>query len=162
MSWEFKKYPLYYGSTRQTYPNIKPGTAFLSKSVILGNLIFLSGFDGRSLETGQVTSDKFDEQLITCLDTIRSALEEAGSSMNNLAKNFILLRNAENSARMWEIMLEYYQRHAPDLLEQPPAVTVITVIELAKPECLIEIDSMAVLSKDTPGWEMMKLPMMYG
>ncbi len=162
MSWELKRYPLYYGSTRQTYPNIKPGAAFLSKSVIVGNLIFLSGFDGRSPETGQVTSDKFDEQLITCLDTIRSALEEAGSSMNNLAKNFILLRNAENSARMWEIMLEYYQRHAPDLLEQPPTVTVITVIELAKPECLIEIDSMAVLSKDTPGWEMKKLPMMYG
>ena len=160
MNWEIKRYPLFYGTTGQTYPDIKPGTAFLSKSIVVGNFIFLSGFDGRSQETGQITSDKFDDQVIACLDAIRTALEEAGSSMSNLAKNVILLRNIDDSTRMWEIMLEYYQKHAPDLLEQPPAVTVITVVELAKPECLIEIDAMAVLSRDEPGWEMKKIPML--
>jgi len=48
MGWELKKYPMYYGGVKQTYPNIKPGMSFLSKSAIVGNIIFLSGLDGRT------------------------------------------------------------------------------------------------------------------
>lgn len=162
MRCEFKKYPMYYGGVRQSYPSIKPGTSFLSRSVVAGNIIFTSGFDSRSLETGKVTSDIFEQQVITCLDNIRFAIEEAGSSLNNLFKHFILLRNTEDSPRLWKTMLAYYQKHAPLLVEQPPAVTIAGVCELAKPECLIEIDSMAVISKDKLGWEMKKHPMLYG
>lgn len=162
MSTELKKYPMYYGGVKQIYPNIKPGTSCLSRSAVAGNIIFTSGFDSRSLETGKVTSKNFEEQLVTCLDTIRHTLGEAGSSMNNLFKNFVLLRNVKDSPRMWKTMLEYYQKYAPDLLEQPPAITVIQVVELAKPECLIEIDAMAVISRDKIGWEMKKYPMIYG
>jgi len=39
MDWKLKKYPLYHGSVKQAY---------LSKSAVVGNLIFLSSFDGRS------------------------------------------------------------------------------------------------------------------
>lgn len=162
MKCAFKKYPMYYGGVRQSYPSIKPGMSFLSRSAVVGNIIFTSGFDGRSLETGKVTSDTFEQQVITCLDNVRFAIEEAGSSLNNLFKHFILLRNAEDSPRLWKTMLDYYQKHAPLLVEQPPAVTIAGVCELARPECLIEIDSMAVVSRDKPGWEMKKYPMLYG
>ena len=162
MKCAFKKYPMYYGGVRQSYPSIKPGMSFLSRSTVVGNIIFTSGFDGRSLETGKVTSDTFEQQVITCLDNVRFAIEEAGSSLNNLFKHFILLRNAEDSPLLWKTMLEYYQKHAPLLVEQPPAVTIAGVCELARPECLIEIDSMAVISRDKPGWEMKKYPMLYG
>ena len=162
MGCELKKYPMYYGDVKQTYPNIKPGMSFFSKSAIVGNIIFLSGLDGRTLETGDVTSNKFEEQMVVCLDNIRLALEEAGSSMDNLVKNFVLLKNFEDCPRMWKTMLEYYQKHAPHLIEEPPAITVTQVSALAKSECLIEIDSIAVVSKDEPGWEMKKYPMYYG
>jgi len=162
MGWELKKYPMYYGGVKQTYPNIKPGMSFLSKSAIVGNIIFLSGLDGRTLETGDVPSNKFEEQMVVCLDNIRLALDEAGSSMDNLVKNFVLLRDFEDCPRMWKTMLDYYQKHAPHLVEEPPAVTVTQVSALAKPECLIEIDSIAVVSKNEPDWEMKKYPMYYG
>ena len=162
MGLKLKKYPMYYGGVKQTYPNVKPGESFLSKSAIVGNIIFLSSLDGRTLETGEVTSNKFDEQLVVCLDNIRLALEEAGSSMDNLVKNFVLLRDFEDCPRMWKTMLEYYQKYAPDLVEEPPAITVTQVSSLAEPECLVEIDSIAVVSKDEPGWEMKKYPMYYG
>ena len=162
MDWNLKKYPMYYAGVKQTYPDIKPGMSFLSKSVVVGNIVFLSSFDGRNTETGNVTSGEFGEQVVVCLDNIRLALEEAGSSMNNLGKNFVLMRNFEDSPRMWRTMLEYYQKYAPGLVEEPPAVTVTQVEALAKPECLIEIDSIAVVSKDEPGWEMKKYPMFYG
>lgn len=155
MDWNLKKYPMYYGGVKQTKP-------FFSKSAVVGNLIFLSGAFGRSLKTGKVRSDKFDEQMVVCLDNIRLALEEAGSSMDNLAKNFILIKDIKDCPRMWKTMLDYYQKYAPGLVEEPPAITIAEVSLLAEPDCLVEVDSIAVVSKDAPGWEIKKYPLYYG
>ncbi len=159
---ELIKYPLYFNNIKQTYPDIEPGISFLSRTVIAGNIVFTSGLDGRTIETGRVASDEFYGQLETCLDNIRFALAEAGTSMNNLFKMTVLLKNMDDIPVMWKTMLEYYQKYAPDLIKEPPAITITGVIELAKPECLIEIDAMAVILKDEPGWEMKKNPMYIG
>lgn len=159
---ELKKYPMYYAGVKQTYPNINPGEPFLSKSAVVGNIIFLSSLDGRILETEGVISNNFEEQLTVCLDNIKRALEEAGSSINNLVKHLVLLRDFRDCPRMWKTMLEYYQKHAPDLVDEPPAITVTQASALARPELLLEIDSTAVISKDAPGWEVKKYPMFYG
>jgi 2-iminobutanoate/2-iminopropanoate deaminase len=159
---KLKKYPMYYNNVKQTYPDIKPGISFLSRTVIVGNIVVTSGFDGRTIEIGSVSSDKLSEQLTTCLDNTRFALEEAGSSMNNLFKMTISLKNFNESPVIWKTMLEYYQKYAPELVKEPPVISIIGVIDLAKPECQIEIDSMAVISKDEPGWEMRKYPMYVG
>jgi len=42
--------------------------------------------------------------------------------------------------------LEYYQRHAPLLVEDPPASTFMRV-DLAKPGFLVEIDVVGVISR---------------
>ncbi len=157
-----KKYPMYYGGVKQTYPNIEPGAPFFSRSVVVGNLIFLSGAGGRTLETGDVPSDNFEEQMTVCLDKIKLALEEAGSSLDNLVKTFILLKDQEDYPRMWNTLLEYYQKHAPLLVEEPPASTVIQVASLVKSHYLVEIDAVAVISKDEPGWELKKYPLYSG
>ncbi len=157
-----KKYPMYYGGVKQTYPNIEPGAPFFSRSVVVGNLIFLSGAGGRTLETGDVPSDNFEEQMTVCLDKIKLALEEAGSSLGNLVKTFILLKDQEDYPRMWNTLLEYYQKHAPLLVEEPPASTVIQVASLVKSHYLVEIDAVAVISKDESGWELKKYPLYSG
>jgi 2-iminobutanoate/2-iminopropanoate deaminase len=157
-----KKYPMTYGGVQQTYPNIAPGMSFSSRSAIVGNLIFLNSFDGRAIETGNAASDSFEDQLWTCLDNIRFALEEAGSSMENLVKNLVLLRNIEDVPRMWKTMLGYYKKYAPGLVDEPPAITVTQVNALAIPACLVEIDAIGVVSKDAPGWEMRRIPMVHG
>ncbi|MBW1998564.1 MAG: hypothetical protein JRJ29_11440 [Deltaproteobacteria bacterium] len=157
-----KRYPMYFGGVKQAYPHITPGMSFSSKAVIAGNIVFLNSFDGRSLETGKVTSDRFEDQLLVCLDNIRLTLEETGSSMNNLVKCFVLLKNCGDEPCMWKTMLEYYKEYAPTLVEEPPAVTITQVESLAGPGCLVEIDALSVLSKDEPGWEMKKYPMFLG
>ncbi len=161
MKWDLKKYPMYISDVKQTYPNIKPGMPFLSKSVVVGNLIFLSGLVGVDLETGRFSSRKFEDQLVSCLDNIRVAFEETGSSMENLVKLLVFVKNIGDCPSMWEIMLGYYQKHAPSLLREPPAVTVIPIQSFLEADCLIQIDSMAVLSKDEPGWEIKKYPVQY-
>ena len=153
MVWEAKKYPAYYGGVRQPY----------ARSAVVGNLIFLSGVTGRTLETGEVPSDNFEEQMVACLDNIRIAVEEAGGSMNNVIKTFMLLRNLEDYPRMRKTELEYYQKHAPLLVEDPPASTFMQVKSLAKPQYLVGIDAIAVISRDKiPGWDVTYVPMKYG
>lgn len=153
MVWEAKKYPAYYGGKKQIY----------SRSAVVGNLIFLSGATGIVPETGDAPSDKLEDQMVACLHNIKTAVEEAGGSMNNIIKTFMLLRNLEDYSPMRKTELEYYQKHAPRLVEDPPASTFIQVKSLAKPQYLVGIDAIAVISRDKiPGWEVEYFPMKYG
>ena len=60
MDWEVKKYPMYYGSVKQPY----------SKSVVVGNLIFLSGIAAVDFKTGKVPDD-LEEQTILAFERLR-------------------------------------------------------------------------------------------
>ena len=162
MDWALRKYPMYYGGVKQVHPNIKPGMPFFSKSAAAGNLLFLSGSAGRTLETGDVPSGIFEEQMLVALNKIKLALEEAGSSLDNLVKTFILLSDQRNYHRLWKTLLEYYQEQASLLVEEPPVSTVIQVASLAKSHYLIEIEAVAVVKKDEPGWEVKKYPLYCG
>ncbi len=159
---ELKRYPMNDDGGRQNHPDINSGLPFSSGAVVVGNIAFLNSFDGRSMETGKVTSGQFEEQLSVCLDNIRLTLERVGSPMNNLVKYLVLLKDYKDAPRMWKTMLKYYKTYAPVLIEEPPIVTVTQVESLATPECLVEIDALSVLSKDEPGWEMKKYPMLLG
>jgi 2-iminobutanoate/2-iminopropanoate deaminase len=146
--WEVKKSPMYCGGVKQPY----------SKSVVVGNLIYLSGMDGRSLETGKVGSSNIAEQMETALDNIKGALREAGATLDNIVDTVMLLTDLNNYACMRETEAEYLQSHARRLVDQPPASTFIKTDSLAKPECLVEIQATAVVSQDRPGWKVTKYP----
>ena len=156
-----KRYSWHEGGLMNHYFDSFSGTPFCSKAVSVGNLIFLNSLDGRALEKGSKTSKSFEEQLILCFDRIRFTLEGIGSSMNNLIKNFILLKSFEDTPRMWKTMLDYYQKYAPDLVDEPPVVTITQVGTLSEPECLVEIDAVAVVTEDAPGWGMRKFPLIH-
>ena len=146
--WEVKKYPMYYAGVKQPY----------SKSAVVGNLLFCSGMDGTTLETGKVSSNNTAEQMVVALDKIKGALREAGGTMDNIIETVILLRDLKDYSRMRETELEYYHNHASLLADEPPASTFIRPASLAKPECLVEIQATAVVSKEEPGWKMRKYP----
>ena len=84
--------------------------------------------------------------MIVALDKIRGALEEAGSSMENVVKTVIYLKHMKDYATMMQTEREYYRKYAPQLLEEPPASTVMQVVSLAKPSMLIEIDVVATIT----------------
>ena len=151
MGWEMKKYLTYYAGTKQRY----------SKSTVVGNLIFCSGMDGATLETGEVSSNDVAEQTVVALDKVKDALTEAGGSIDNIVRTVIFLRNMQDYECMRETELEYYQQHAPPLVEEPPASRVIQSHSLVRPESLVEIDVFGVISRDKSGWEMKKYPMYY-
>ena len=127
------KHPSYLNGVRQAYPHIERGQPFNSRSVVAGNLIFLSMASARSTATGLVQATKMNEQVFSALDNVRAAMEEAGSSMNNVIKDTVLVGKAEDVGPARAAMFAYYQEHAPLLLEEPPTTSfVVTQLEDAE------------------------------
>lgn len=131
-----KTYPLVYGDQKQKF----------ARSVVVGDLVFLSGSSGRTMETGDVSSDDVKDQMIVALDKIRAALAECGSSMDNIVKTVIYLKRLEDYDVMRATEQEYYQKYAPGLIEEPPASTFMQPQSLSRPSMLVEIDIVACLN----------------
>lgn len=147
MSEKVHFYAEYWGGKKLAYPNVPAESPKFARSVAAGNLIFVSGCQGQNDETVQLETDVFEEQMTIALDKVRHAMEEAGSSMNNVIKTLMLLKNLEDYPRMRKTELEYYQKYAPLLVEDPPASTFMKV-DLAKPGFLVEIDVIGVVSRE--------------
>jgi 2-iminobutanoate/2-iminopropanoate deaminase len=130
-----KTYPLIYAGKKQQF----------ARSVAVGNLLFLSGMSGRTMETGEVSSDNVADQMNVALDKVRAALMEAGTSMDNIVKTVIYLKRVEDYNVMRQTEREYWARYAPGLLEEPPASTFIQPASLSKPSMLVEIDVIAAI-----------------
>ena|SRR5664280_2250776 len=131
-----KTYPLVYGGQKQKF----------ARSVVVGDLVFLSGSSGRTMETGDVSSDDVKDQMIVALDKIRAALAECGSAMDNIVKTVIYLKRLEDYDLMRATEQEYYQKYAPGLIEEPPASTFMQPQSLSRPSMLVEIDIVACLN----------------
>jgi 2-iminobutanoate/2-iminopropanoate deaminase len=134
-----KTYPLVYGGQKQRF----------ARSVVVGDLVFLSGMSGRTMETGDVSSDDVREQMLVALDKVRAALEEAGSSMDHIVKTTIYLKDVKNYQVMRDTEWEYWQQYAPGLIEEPPASTFVMPASLARASMLVEIDVIACLKERT-------------
>jgi len=140
-------YPEYWAGKKLTYPNVPAEAGKFSRSVVVGNLIFISGCQGANDETARVETMILEEQVEIALGKIRRALEEVGSSMNNLIKNLIMLKDLKDYPAMRRTELAYYQKYAPFLIDNPPVSSVLGV-QLGKPEYLVEIESVGVISRD--------------
>ncbi len=141
---EVKYYPEYWAGKKLAYPYVHPQHPKFARSVVVGNLIFISGCQGQNDESLE-TPLTFEEQMVNALNKIRKAMEEAGSSIKNIIKTLIFLKNLEDYPRMRKTELEYYQKYAPSLVENPPASTVAVVVSLARPEFLVEIDAIGYI-----------------
>lgn len=130
-----KTYPLIYDGKRQQF----------ARAVVVGDLVFLSGMSGRTMETGEVSSENLVDQLKVALDKVKSALTEAGTSMDNIIKTTIYLKRIEDYNAMRQTEKEYWQKYAPRLVEEPPASTLLQVVSLSKPNMLVEIDVIALI-----------------
>ena len=98
-----KTYPLVYAGKKQQF----------ARSVVVGNLVFLSGSSGRTMETGDVSSDNVVDQMTVALDKIRATLTEAGTSLENIVKTVIYLKRLEDYSIMRQTEREYWQKYAP-------------------------------------------------
>jgi 2-iminobutanoate/2-iminopropanoate deaminase len=116
--------------------------------VVVGNAIYISGMNGRSSETGEAVSDTIEGQTWRALEQIESAMKEAGSSLRNLVKMTTFLKEMKDYQGYRETERKYFLKHAPELVKEPVASTVVQVASLPKPEFLIEMEAIGVLSSN--------------
>jgi 2-iminobutanoate/2-iminopropanoate deaminase len=93
--------------------------------------------NGRSSETGETLSDTIESQTWRAFEQIDSAMKEAGSSLRNLVKTTIFLRAMSDYQEYRNTERKYLLEHAPELVEEPVAGTVVQVAPLPEKELLI-------------------------
>ncbi len=107
----------------------------LSPGIKAGDFIFVSGQVGhKNPKTGEEVRG-LEAQTRQCLDSIKEVLEAAGSSLKDVVKVNVYLRNADDFARMNEVYESYFTK------DHPTRCTVVP--GLAHPNILIEIECIA-------------------
>jgi 2-iminobutanoate/2-iminopropanoate deaminase len=152
MNWELRYYPEYWVGKKLAYPHVSKESPKFARSIVAGNLIFVSGCTGQDTIGGGPTPDNFEDQMTMAMNKVKMAMEEAGSSLENIVKTVMLIKRRDDYPRMRKTEVEYYIKHAPYLVENPPASTFMVPDSLAKPEFLIEMDVIGVVNRNEPGW----------
>lgn len=109
--------------------------------VVVGKTIYISGMNARSNETGEAVSDTIEGQVWHALEQIDLAMKEAGSSLKNLVKMTTFLKDMKHYQGYRDTERKYFLEHAPELVKEPVASTVVQVASLPKAEYLIEIEA---------------------
>lgn len=112
-----------------------------SKAIIFGDLIFLSGIGPHDPETGRPVERGIKEQTRMVMEKMKAALEEVGSSLEDVLKCTVFLTDMNLYYEMNEVYSSYFKI--------PPARTCVQVSNLPRPgeNVLIEIDAIACKSK---------------
>jgi 2-iminobutanoate/2-iminopropanoate deaminase len=113
-----------------------------SNAIRVGDMLFISGQVARPFEggTGIVGKDEYEQtrQIFSRIDRI---IKAAGGTMDNLVKMTIYVVDIKNNTEVWRARREFFTGDFP-------ASTLVEVRSLAKPEVLVEIETVAHLGKN--------------
>ena len=118
-------------------PTALPGVPY-SPAIEAGDYIFVSGQVGHVDSQGKKLAG-VEAQTRQVLDNMKRVLEAAGASMDDVVKATVFLVKAEDFSKMNEVYKTYFTR---DL----PARSTVVVAALARPEIVVEIESIAYRS----------------
>ncbi|MCP4708191.1 MAG: hypothetical protein GY869_06175 [Planctomycetes bacterium] len=107
-----------------------------SPAVRAGNLLFVSGQIPRNA-AGEMAPDNIEAQTRQVLENVKSVLEFAGSSLDQVVKITIFLDNMDNYATVNQIYAQYFTKN-------PPARACIQVARLPL-DVKIEIEAIALV-----------------
>ncbi len=108
-----------------------------SQAVIANGLVFLSGQIPLDPATGQVIEGDITWQTERVIENLKSVLAAAGSSLGQVVKTTVYLKDMEEFAKMNAV----YARYFP---ENPPARATVEAARLPR-DVRVEIDCIASL-----------------
>jgi enamine deaminase RidA (YjgF/YER057c/UK114 family) len=136
--------------------DVRYGSEAAAQTVAVGNVVFVSGCT--CVGPGAPVPRAVEDQVELALESTRSALEAAGSRLENVVKTFFLLTSLDDYGRVRRTETEFYERHAPQLVTTPPAATLMVVPSLGPPELLVQYEVIAALDRAMPGWPVTYYP----
>ena len=84
-----------------------------SQAISAGGFIYTAGQLGLDPATGTLVEGGIAEQTRRVLDNLRSILESAGTSLDNVVKSTVFLSDMSNFAAMNEVYKQYFNSDAP-------------------------------------------------
>jgi enamine deaminase RidA (YjgF/YER057c/UK114 family) len=121
--------------------------------VIAGNIVFLSGAEGRDMSKKQEYPDGEpsespvyegpEAQTRACLEKIVERVEKAGTTLENIAVINYYVTDRANWPAVWQTCRKFWAEHCPDINDRPRAGTLLTNVGLDRPDMLIEIEAIA-------------------
>ena len=109
-----------------------------SQAIRLGNLIFTAGQVALDPATQQMVNGGITEQTTRVLENLKAILESAGSSLANVVKATVFLKNFDDFAQMNEVYGKYLASEGV----AAPARSTVEVSRLPK-DALVEIELVA-------------------
>lgn len=108
-----------------------------SQAVKLGNMIYTSGMIPLVPETMQIAEGGVQGQTRQVLENLKALLESTGSSLGNVVKTTVFIKDMNDFPKINEIYAEYFN-------EKQPARSCVEVARLPK-DVLVEIELIAYL-----------------
>jgi len=120
----------------------KPSGVFSQATVIeaSGRIVFISGMTARRPDGTIAGVGNITEQTKQVLENVKSAVEAAGGTMDDICRVDVYVRNMEHFKEIHAVRSQYFK--AP-----LPASTMVEICKMTSPDYLIEINAIAVLPK---------------
>jgi len=107
-----------------------------SQAIKVGGFVFTSGQLPMDPESGELIND-IKKATARSLDSVKAILEEAGSSMENIIKTTIFVKDLDDFAAVNEVYGTYFG-------DEPPARSCVQVAKIPK-DAKVEIEAIAKL-----------------
>lgn len=107
-----------------------------SQGIIANGFVFVSGQTPIDPQTGQLVEGGVDVQARRVLDNVRAVLEAAGSSLDQVVKTTIFLKNMNDFQVVNGVYAEYFTGTLP-------ARATVEVARLPR-DCEVEIEAIAI------------------
>jgi len=108
-----------------------------SQAVLAGNLLFVSGQIPINPATGELVKGSIEEETRQCLENAKAVLEEAGTTLENVIKATVFIKDMDQFGKINTVYGEYFNTHKP-------ARACVEVARLPK-DVNVEIEMIAVV-----------------
>lgn len=108
-----------------------------SQAIKVGQMLFTSGQIPIDPATGELVNDDIKKATERVMENLKAILEEAGTSLNNVVKTVIFIKDMNNFAAINEVYGKYFTNN-------PPARSCVEVARLPK-DVQIEIEAVALV-----------------
>ena len=115
---------------------IGPYSQAIEVSTQRSNLIFTSGQIPIDPDTGNIVSGGIKDQTRQVLKNVSAVLEEGGSSIANVVKTTVFIKDMNEFTAMNEVYAKYFPK-------QPPARSTVQAVRLPR-DVRVEIDAIAI------------------
>jgi enamine deaminase RidA (YjgF/YER057c/UK114 family) len=104
-----------------------------------GTTVYLAGHTGYQDDRGETYPNDFDGQVRVAFARLRKTLETAGGKLDDIVTMTVFVTDMANGTRFTQLRKEFFREG------RYPASALIGIKELARPEMMIEIQSIAVI-----------------